>query len=76
VRRAVLALLTMLLALAVAACGGGSREASGPPAAATTLPKGSETVRLDPGRFTTQIDNRYWSARRTRAATRSASRSP
>jgi hypothetical protein len=50
----------MLLALAVAACGGGSREASGPPAAATTLPKGSETVRLDPGRFTTQIDNRYW----------------
>jgi hypothetical protein len=60
VRRAVLALLTMLLALAVAACGGGSREASGPPAAATTLPKGSETVRLDPGRFTTQIDNRYW----------------
>jgi hypothetical protein len=56
----VLALLTMLLALAVAACGGGSREASGPPAAATTLPKGSETVRLDPGRFTTQIDNRYW----------------
>ena len=59
-RRAVLALLTMLLALAVAACGGGSREASGPPAAATTLPKGSETVRLDPGRFTTQIDNRYW----------------
>jgi hypothetical protein len=50
----------MLLALAVAACGGGSREASGPPAAATTLPTGSETVRLDPGRFTTQIDNRYW----------------
>jgi hypothetical protein len=61
VRRAILALMTMLLAVAVAACGGGSQEAGNPSsAAATTLPKGSEPVRLDPARFTTQIDNPYW----------------
>jgi hypothetical protein len=59
VRRATLALLTMLLAVAVAACGGGSPDGS-QSAAATTLPKGSEPVRLDPGRFTTEIDNPYW----------------
>jgi hypothetical protein len=61
VRRAILALMTMLLAVVVAACGGGSQEAGNPSsAAATTLPKGSEPVRLDPARFTTQIDNPYW----------------
>jgi hypothetical protein len=61
VRRAILALMTMLLAVAVAACGGGSREAgTSSSAALTTLPKGSEPVRLDPGRFTAQIDNPYW----------------
>jgi hypothetical protein len=60
VRRAILALMTMLFAVAVAACGGGSQEAGNPSSAATSLPKGSETVQLDPGRFTTQIDNPYW----------------
>jgi hypothetical protein len=61
VRRAILALTTMLLAVAVAACGGGSQEAGNPSSAApTTLPTGSEPVRLDPAKFTAQIDNPYW----------------
>jgi hypothetical protein len=60
VRRAILALMTMLLAVAVAACGGGSREAGTSSSAATTLPKGSEPVRLDPAKFTSRIDNPYW----------------
>ena len=59
-RRWMLAATIMVLAVLVAACSGGSREASDPSAAATTLPKGSEPVKLDPGRFTTEIDNPYW----------------
>jgi hypothetical protein len=64
VRRATLATTVMLLAVLLAACGGGAQEASDPPAsaapAATTLPKGSQPVKLDPAQFTTQIDNRWW----------------
>ena len=39
--------------LLLAACGGS--ESSSP-----ELPQGSETVKLDPADFTTEIDNRYW----------------
>jgi hypothetical protein len=64
VRRATLATTVMLLAVLLAACGGGAQQASDPPAsaapAATTLPKGSQPVKLDPAQFTTQIDNPYW----------------
>ena len=59
-RRTILTATIMLLAVLVAACGRGSRAASDPPAAATTLPKGSQPVELDPGQFTTEIDNPYW----------------
>jgi hypothetical protein len=64
VRRVTLATTVMLLAVLLAACGGGAQEASDPPApaapAATTHPKGSQPVRLDPAQFTTRIDNPYW----------------
>jgi hypothetical protein len=60
VRRTMLATTIMLVAVLVAACSGGSQGASDSPAAATTLPKGSQPVKLDPGQFTTEIDNPYW----------------
>jgi hypothetical protein len=60
VRRTMLATTIMLVAVLVAACSGASQGASDSPAAATTLPKGSQPVKLDPGQFTTQIDNPYW----------------
>jgi hypothetical protein len=63
VRRAIVGLLAILMAAAVAACDGDPQEASqagSPSAAATTLPTGSEPVRLDPSRFTTRIDNPWW----------------
>jgi hypothetical protein len=73
-RRASIALMTLLLAASMAACGGG-RTATRESATATTgttaqpsraptrtprLPRGGEPVRLDPARFTAQIDNPYW----------------
>jgi len=74
-RRASIALMTLLLAASVAACGGGGRTATRESAAATTgrtaqpskapaqtsrLPRGGTPVRLDPARFTAEIDNPYW----------------
>ena len=73
-RRASIALMTLLLAAAVAACSGGRTANQGSSAAATgttaqpskaptqtsKLPHGGEPVRLDPARFTAQIDNPYW----------------
>jgi hypothetical protein len=73
-RRASAALLALALAASVAACSQG-RKATPEPAAATTvsavpaspaatqtsrLPRGAEPVRLDPARFTAQIDNPWW----------------
>lgn len=46
----------MAVALGAAACG--SEERSSP-----SLPTGSETVQLDPARFTSEIDNPYWPMR-------------
>jgi hypothetical protein len=76
VRRAILALMVVVLAAATAACDGGRPKATSQPAASTTgtatqpatgnaakatrLPRGSEPVRLDPARFTNRIDNPYW----------------
>jgi hypothetical protein len=65
------AVLVALASLATACTGDTPRAASPPttpPAAsnaaaaetATELPQGDEPVRLDPGRFTTEIDNPYW----------------
>jgi hypothetical protein len=54
----------LLVALAVAAggCGGDRAEpAQSPPP--STLPQGTEPVRLDPANFTTQIDNPYMPVR-------------
>ncbi len=45
------------LAVALAACGDDEAAA---PAAGSELPQGSEQVELDPGEFTTEIDNPYW----------------
>ena len=48
-------------AIAIAACGGNGDEITGAPASGgSSLPKGSEPVRLDPAEFTTEIDNPYW----------------
>ncbi len=51
--------------LGVAACSddGGGGDGSGgqsPAAAKAGLPQGNERVKLDPAKFTTEIDNRYW----------------
>ena len=51
VRRVILLVVAACSVVAVAACGG-SDESS--------LPQGSESVRLDPDDFTTVIDNPYW----------------
>jgi hypothetical protein len=67
VRRPILALLVMLLAAATAACSQQrptTRQSTGKPAAPAAQPfeppQGSEPVTLDPARFTTRIDNRWW----------------
>jgi len=41
-------------ALLLAACGGGSKSSS------SSLPQGTKPFKLDPAKFTTQIDNPYW----------------
>ena len=59
-RRPILAGTVALLVFLLVACSGRSQQAAGPSATATTLPKGSQPVKLDPTQFTTQIDNPYW----------------
>jgi hypothetical protein len=58
-KRPIAVSVTVLVAALVAATTGS--EAASP--AACRVPRGSETVRLDPARFTTQIDNPYWPMR-------------
>jgi len=50
------------IALGLTACGGGESTAREPVALASgnPLPQGSEPANLDPGEFTTKIDNPYW----------------
>jgi hypothetical protein len=66
-RRPTLALLVALLAAVTATCSqqrpttDESATRPAPHAAQpSTLPQGSEPVRLDPAQFTTRIDNRWW----------------
>jgi hypothetical protein len=59
-------LAVALLALPVAACGGdgGSRgRAAAAGGTSTTLPRGDADVRLDPSRFTSEIDNPWFPLR-------------
>lgn len=46
-----------LAALVIAGCGGGDEPSA---TETSTLPQGSEPVELDPARFTTDTDNRWW----------------
>lgn len=46
-----------LVALVIAGCGGGDEPSA---TETSTLPQGSEPVELDPARFTTDTDNRWW----------------
>ena len=60
-----LAIACALLVPFASACGGGSKAneattASGSAAEASTLPRGSEPVTLEPSEFTTEIDNPYF----------------
>jgi hypothetical protein len=52
------AIAALGLAIAVAACGGGGKSVRG--TAATSLPVAGEPFAIDPGEFTTEIDNPYW----------------
>jgi len=56
----VLALVCHLVALAVLFLAAGCRDARPSEETASTLPRGSETVELDPADFTTEIDNAWW----------------
>jgi hypothetical protein len=63
VRRALLALVIVLLAASTAVLGGGRPSVVQDAAEAATLPLGGEPVQLDPARFTTRIDHPYWPMR-------------
>ena len=56
--RLTMAVVSILAAMAIAACGDDS--SSDEPSAASELPQGSEPVDLDPADFTSEIDNPYW----------------
>jgi hypothetical protein len=63
--RFIAAIMAVIVAVvALTACNGGSQNASNAtPASASSnrgLPQGSEPVKLDPAKFTTNIDNPYW----------------
>jgi hypothetical protein len=48
-----------LAVIALAGCGGGSKSSSG----SSPLPQGTTPSKLDPSKFTTEIDNPYWPMR-------------
>jgi hypothetical protein len=52
-------LAVALAVLALTACDGGGSTSS----SSSSLPKGTEPVKLDPANFTTEIDNPYWPMR-------------
>jgi len=54
------AVIAVVAACGVGACGGSSGESKAASGASQGLPQGSEPVKLDPARFTTDIDNPYW----------------
>jgi len=49
----------VLRSIALAGCGGGSKSSSG----SSSLPQGTTPSKLDPSKFTTEIDNPYWPIR-------------
>src|ERR1044072_7559501 len=54
--------LTVVIAiLALAACGGGGAKWKS--SSSSGLPQGTKPVKLDPAKFTTEIDNPYWPMR-------------
>ena len=55
-----MAVIAVVAACGVGACGGSSGESKAASGASQGLPQGSEPVKLDPARFTTDIDNPYW----------------
>jgi hypothetical protein len=60
-RAAVVAATSILVALALAACGGDDENTDTAGAGLNAgLPQGSEPVKLDPAEFTPRIDNPYW----------------
>jgi hypothetical protein len=66
-RHVALPVSAALLIGVATACGGGSSKSSTPPTSGTataptasSLPEGSEPVKLDPANFTTEIDNPYF----------------
>jgi hypothetical protein len=53
--------IAALVVAGAAGCGGGSSGTDqGSGTTGSTLPRGSEPVKLDPAEFTTSIDNPYW----------------
>ena len=62
-RRAVLALMVVLLAASTAALPGGRPTVIQDSVATSPLPLGSEPAHLDPAESTTRIDNPYWPMR-------------
>jgi hypothetical protein len=60
-RVAALGAMVLGIGLAVAACSGaGGGTAAESPASSARLPQGSDTVTIDPAKFTTTIDNPYF----------------
>jgi hypothetical protein len=64
-RRRIFGTLAAVAVLAAAGCGGGNDADTAGTAQSSAwhgseLPQGNEPVNLDPGQFTTRIDNRWW----------------
>jgi hypothetical protein len=57
------ALAVVVSASTAAAAGGGGTATAEASAAACVIPRGTESIRLRPGDFTTRIDNPYWPMR-------------
>jgi len=66
-RHTILSISAAVLIVSATACGGGSSQSTTPPTSetataptASSLPQGSDPVKLDPAEFTTEIDNPWW----------------
>jgi hypothetical protein len=66
-RNTIFSISAAVLIVSATACGGGSSQSTTPPTSetataptASSLPQGSDPVKLDPAEFTTEIDNPWW----------------